>query len=302
MKTNGGAAASGRAFRCEAGYGEGMDAPQSPFWIVPADAGRATPLVFASPHSGDLYPDDMGATASARAVRSAEDAAVDQLIDCGPGEGASLIAARVGRVWGFDEATQELRTEQQAHGEAVTALAALREAQGGAVTELDAVRQAHAGVTEELDAVKQAHAGATEELEGLRTAHANATDELDSLRTAHANATDELATLRAAHAEAADGLTTLRHAHAGATEELTAVKQAHVEALEELGAQPGQADVRAVAGTGPRHVHDPPHGRSGAGRAVGRGDVTGEQQHAVGELQGLLHVMGDEQDGGAAGV
>jgi len=99
MKTNGGAAASGRAFRCEAGYGEGMDAPQQPFWIVPADAGRATPLVFASPHSGDLYPDDMEATASARAVRSAEDAAVDQLIDCGPGEGASLIAARVGRAY-----------------------------------------------------------------------------------------------------------------------------------------------------------------------------------------------------------
>ncbi|MBN9479639.1 MAG: N-formylglutamate amidohydrolase [Bordetella sp.] len=76
-----------------------MDAHQPPFWIVPADAGRATPLVFASPHSGDLYPEDMETTAPARAVRSAEDAAVDRLIDGGPGEGAALIAARIGRAY-----------------------------------------------------------------------------------------------------------------------------------------------------------------------------------------------------------
>ena len=38
-----------------------MDAHQPPFWIVPAETGRATPLVFASPHSGDLYPEDMQA-------------------------------------------------------------------------------------------------------------------------------------------------------------------------------------------------------------------------------------------------
>lgn len=76
-----------------------MDAHQPPFWIVPAEAGRATPLVFASPHSGDVYPEDMAAIAPARAVRSAEDAAVDQLIDCAAAEGASLIAARIGRAY-----------------------------------------------------------------------------------------------------------------------------------------------------------------------------------------------------------
>jgi N-formylglutamate amidohydrolase len=76
-----------------------MDAHQPPFWIVPAETGRATPLVFASPHSGDLYPEDMEAAASMRAVRSAEDAAVDQLIDGGPAEGAALIAARIGRAY-----------------------------------------------------------------------------------------------------------------------------------------------------------------------------------------------------------
>lgn len=76
-----------------------MDALQPPFWIMPADAGRATPLVFASPHSGDVYPSDMAATASLRAIRSAEDAAVDQLVDCGPGQGAALIGARIGRAY-----------------------------------------------------------------------------------------------------------------------------------------------------------------------------------------------------------
>ena len=76
MKTK--SARARRAFAREAGYGRSMDAPQSPFWIVPADAGGATPLVFASPHSGDVYPEDMGAVAPVRAVRSAEDAAVEQ--------------------------------------------------------------------------------------------------------------------------------------------------------------------------------------------------------------------------------
>ena len=97
MKTTG--VLAGRAFAREAGYGRSMDAPQSPFWIVPADAGRATPLVFASPHSGDVYPDDMGAVATPRAVRSAEDVAVDRLIETGPDEGAALIAARIGRAY-----------------------------------------------------------------------------------------------------------------------------------------------------------------------------------------------------------
>src|SRR5690606_30483584 len=97
MKTR--SARARRAFASEAGYGQSMDAPQSPFWIVPADAGRATPLVFASPHSGDVYPADMKATASVHAVRSAEDAVVNQLIDCGPKDGAALIAARFGRAY-----------------------------------------------------------------------------------------------------------------------------------------------------------------------------------------------------------
>ncbi|AYG94962.1 N-formylglutamate amidohydrolase [Brevundimonas naejangsanensis] len=71
----------------------------APFEILPAQGGRTTPLVFASPHSGEVYPADMEAAVCERSLRSAEDAAVDRLIDAGPSEGAVLIAARIGRAY-----------------------------------------------------------------------------------------------------------------------------------------------------------------------------------------------------------
>src|SRR4051812_33190850 len=45
-----------------------------------------TPLVFASPHSGSVYPDDMMAAAALDplAIRRSEDALVDRLIAAGP--------------------------------------------------------------------------------------------------------------------------------------------------------------------------------------------------------------------------
>ena len=57
------------------------------------------PMVFASPHSGDRYPADMGARAglSERSLHSAEDALVDRLIATAPSQGAALIRARIGR-------------------------------------------------------------------------------------------------------------------------------------------------------------------------------------------------------------
>jgi N-formylglutamate amidohydrolase len=60
-----------------------------------------TPLVFASPHSGRDYPDDMMAAAALDAVsiRRSEDAFVDDLIACAPGHGASVIAARYARAY-----------------------------------------------------------------------------------------------------------------------------------------------------------------------------------------------------------
>ena len=71
------------------------------FSITPAPCGRATPLVFASPHSGTLYPEDMGAAEglSQASLRSAEDAAVDRLLAASGAAGAVLIAGRIGRAY-----------------------------------------------------------------------------------------------------------------------------------------------------------------------------------------------------------
>lgn len=74
------------------------DRPPS-YLIQPAWPGRETPLVFASPHSGDRYPADMAASASRAAVRSAEDVRVDQLVASGPEAGAALILGCIGRAY-----------------------------------------------------------------------------------------------------------------------------------------------------------------------------------------------------------
>jgi N-formylglutamate amidohydrolase len=66
----------------------------------PACAPR-TPLVFASPHSGRIYPPDMRAAAglSAMAVRRSEDALVDRLLERAPEWGCVAIAARYARAY-----------------------------------------------------------------------------------------------------------------------------------------------------------------------------------------------------------
>ena len=60
-----------------------------------------TPLVFASPHSGRLYPADMMAAAAldAQAIRRSEDAFVDDLIAGAPDLGAALITAGFARAY-----------------------------------------------------------------------------------------------------------------------------------------------------------------------------------------------------------
>ena len=60
-----------------------------------------TPLVFASPHSGRIYPEDMmsAAVLDAVSIRRSEDAFVDDLIESGPSHGAALITARVARAY-----------------------------------------------------------------------------------------------------------------------------------------------------------------------------------------------------------
>jgi N-formylglutamate amidohydrolase len=68
-----------------------------------APEGRPPPtaLVFASPHSGRLYPEDMMAAAAldAHAIRRSEDALVDDLIAQAPHLGAAVIAARFARAY-----------------------------------------------------------------------------------------------------------------------------------------------------------------------------------------------------------
>jgi N-formylglutamate amidohydrolase len=61
----------------------------------------AGPVIFASPHSGRDYPKSFLAQAllDAAAIRSSEDAFVDELFDCAPGLGAPLLAARVPRAY-----------------------------------------------------------------------------------------------------------------------------------------------------------------------------------------------------------
>lgn len=86
------------------GYGLAMTTPV--FTLEPADALEAprpivSPLVFASPHSGDVYPDDLGARAELAelSLRSAEDALVNRLVAPNPDLGVPLIAARLGRAY-----------------------------------------------------------------------------------------------------------------------------------------------------------------------------------------------------------
>lgn len=74
------------------------DAGEAMTVVRPFAPGR---LVFASPHSGGLYPDDMGVepTLTEASLRSAEDALVDRLIASGPAHGATLLLARHGRAY-----------------------------------------------------------------------------------------------------------------------------------------------------------------------------------------------------------
>jgi len=75
--------------------------PAGPPFEVRRPARLRTPLVFASPHSGRVYPADMMAASklNARDIRRSEDALVDNLIEGGEAAGAALILCRVGRAY-----------------------------------------------------------------------------------------------------------------------------------------------------------------------------------------------------------
>ena len=86
------------------GYGLAMTT--SVFTLDPDDAldvdrTPVSPLVFASPHSGDVYPDDLGGREDLPelSLRSAEDALVNRLVAPQSDLGVPLIAARLGRAY-----------------------------------------------------------------------------------------------------------------------------------------------------------------------------------------------------------
>jgi N-formylglutamate amidohydrolase len=72
-----------------------------PFTLHRPGRQDAAPLIFASPHSGRLYPRDMMAASalSAHSIRRSEDALVDELILGGVRHGASVIAATYARAY-----------------------------------------------------------------------------------------------------------------------------------------------------------------------------------------------------------
>lgn len=74
------------------------DAPVTAF-EVRRPARLTVPFVFASPHSGQVYPSDMGAALDSVAIRRSEDALVDVLAAAGPRYGAPLILARYARAY-----------------------------------------------------------------------------------------------------------------------------------------------------------------------------------------------------------
>jgi N-formylglutamate amidohydrolase len=81
--------------------GEGFSPAFAVLRAAPEGQPPPTPLVFASPHSGDLYPPEMMAAArlDAEDLRGSEDAFVDALIAGAPALGATVIRARLARAY-----------------------------------------------------------------------------------------------------------------------------------------------------------------------------------------------------------
>lgn len=81
--------------------------------------GNAAPILFASPHSGSLYPDEMCRALSVPLMdlRRTEDAFVEELFAAAPQSGAMLIAARYARsVVDLNRDPRELDAEMFADG------------------------------------------------------------------------------------------------------------------------------------------------------------------------------------------
>lgn len=80
---------------------DGDPEAEAPFRLLSPVGDAASPLVFASPHSGRLYPKSAGfdPDLSELSLRSAEDALVDRLIEGAPERGIPVLLATHGRAW-----------------------------------------------------------------------------------------------------------------------------------------------------------------------------------------------------------
>lgn len=86
--------------RPSVGSGAPEPAPQAPYDLR-RPIGAGGPVVFASPHSGRLYPGDMMSASALdeRAIRRSEDVLVDDLVADAPGAGVAVLSARYARAY-----------------------------------------------------------------------------------------------------------------------------------------------------------------------------------------------------------
>ena len=94
-------------------------------WPAGGEARPPTPLVFASPHSGRLYPDDMKPALDAACIRRTEDARVDELVGVAPDLGAPLIRVLTARAY-LDVNRDPSELDPRLFGEALPAEARAR--------------------------------------------------------------------------------------------------------------------------------------------------------------------------------
>ena len=113
--------------------GEAANSPDAARAPAPFDITRPaqlkTPLVFASPHSGRVYPADMmeASALDAAAIRQSEDVMVDALIASAREVGAPVIAARYARAY-IDVNREPYELDQAMFEDALPAFAAARTA------------------------------------------------------------------------------------------------------------------------------------------------------------------------------
>jgi N-formylglutamate amidohydrolase len=111
------------------------DEPGAAPFEVRREAQLRTPLVYASPHSGRIYPDALREASSLddHAIRRSEDAFVDRLIEPAAAHGAALVLCRTARVyldvnreaWELDPAMFEGRLPAYARSQSARVAAGL---------------------------------------------------------------------------------------------------------------------------------------------------------------------------------